>query len=269
MSFSVVNVVRNVSRAVPVSMRSMRLTKPITRSLWYISNPTNQFVPSKLSPAFKHTPLGSTCPCGECRGVHTRGDKELIEFLSEEIAVEKKGMSKSRDVSNLDGFEVKHNGAEIALSKKFNDEQIEITVNVNHSVDADINEGDLNTKADNPPQAEMKSRPHFEVKFIKGKQVTRFACSYIQDAGEPVEDAPNDIFTIDELAVYEGDHNEQTYAVAGDILDGYMYDLLMNLLEERGVSNEFAEKLSDLATKREHQLFVGLLENLQSFVQGK
>lgn len=144
MSFSVVNVVRNVSRAVPVSMRSMRLTKPITRSLWYISNPTNQFVPSKLSPAFKHTPLGSTCPCGECRGVHTRGDicskycvvyckwstllifkgdKELIEFLSEEIAVEKKGMSKSRDVSNLDGFEVKHNGAEIALSKKFNDEQ--------------------------------------------------------------------------------------------------------------------------------------------------
>lgn len=29
-----------------------------------------------------------------------------------------------------------------------------------------------------------------------------------------------DIFTIDELAVYEGNHNEQTYAVAGDILDG-------------------------------------------------
>nr|SVE70592.1 EOG090X0APE [Daphnia similis]SVE71218.1 EOG090X0APE [Daphnia similis]SVE71850.1 EOG090X0APE [Daphnia similis]SVE72476.1 EOG090X0APE [Daphnia similis] len=213
--------------------------------------------------------MGTACPCGECRGVHTRGDKELIEFLSEEITVEKKGTSKSRDVSNLDGFDVKHNGAEIVLSKKFNDEQIEITVNVNHSVDADINEGDLNTKADNPPQAEMKSKPHFEVRLIKGKQVTRFACSYIQDAGEPVEDAPNDIFTIDELAVYEGHHNEQTYAVAGDILDGYMYDLLMNLLEERGVSNEFAEKLSDLATKREHQLFIGLLENLQSFVQGK
>nr|SVE74350.1 EOG090X0APE [Daphnia barbata] len=269
MSFSVVNAIRNISRVVPVSLQSLKLRKPATRSLWYLSNPTNQFVPSKLSPAFKHTPLGASCPCGECRGVHTQGDKELIEFLSEEIAAEKKTMSKSRDVSNLDGFDVKYNGSEIALSKKFNDEQIEITVNVNHSVDADISEGDLNTKAGNPPQAEMKSRPQFEVKLIKGKQVTRLACSYIQDAGEPVEDAPNDIFTIDELAVYDGHHNEQTYAVAGDILDGYMYDLLMNLLEERGISNEFAEKMSDLATKREHHLFVNLLENLQSFIQGK
>nr|SVE85665.1 EOG090X0APE [Daphnia pulicaria] len=233
-----------------------------------MSNPTNQFVPTKLSPAFKHTPLSPSCPCGECRGVHTRGDKELIEFLSEEIAAEKKGMSKARPVANLDGFDVKHNGSEIVLSKKFNDEQIEITVNVNHSVDADISE-EVDNKADNPPQAEMKSKPHFEVKLMKGNQVTRFACSYIQDAGEPVEDAPNDIFTIDELAVYEGKHNDQTYAVAGDILDGYMYDLLMNLLEERGVSNEFAEKLSDLATKREHHLFINLLESLQSFVQGK
>jgi hypothetical protein len=32
-------------------------------------------------------------------------------------------MSKTRPISNLDGFEVKHNGSEIVLSKKFNDEQ--------------------------------------------------------------------------------------------------------------------------------------------------
>lgn len=75
------------------------------------------------------------------------------------------------------------------ISDFFSFIRIEITVNVNHSVDADLNEGDLNNKADNPPQAEMKSKPHFEVKLIKGKQVTRFACSYVQDAGEPVEDA--------------------------------------------------------------------------------
>lgn len=48
-----------------------------------------------------------------------------------------------------------------------------------------------------------------------------------------------------------------------------MYDLLMNLLEERGVSNEFADKVSDFATKREHDLYITLLESLQSFVQGK
>lgn len=50
------------------------------------------------------------------------GDKELIEFLSEEIAAEKKS-SKSKAISNLDGFDVKLNGSELVLSKKFNDEQ--------------------------------------------------------------------------------------------------------------------------------------------------
>lgn len=29
-----------------------------------------------------------------------------------------------------------------------------------------------------------------------------------------------DVFTIDELAVYEGTLNDQTYAVSGDVLDG-------------------------------------------------
>ena len=47
-----------------------------------------------------------------------------------------------------------------------------------------------------------------------------------------------------------------------------MYDLIMNLLEERGVSNEFVEKLSDVATKREHEQYINLLERLQKFVQG-
>nr|CAG4641918.1 EOG090X0APE [Eurycercus lamellatus] len=213
------------------------------------------------------TPLGSSCPCGSC-SIHTNtsGDKELIEFLSEEIAAEKKNR-KTKIGSNLDGFDVKSNGAEIVLSKKFNNEQIEITLNVNHSVDADINEEELNPKADNPPAPEMKSRPQFEVKLIKGTHVTRFACSFVQDSGETHEEGPNDVFTIDELAIYEGQHNEQTYAVAGDILDGYMYDLLMNSLEERGVSNEFADKLSDLATKHEHDLFINLLERLQAFVK--
>ena len=50
------------------------------------------------------------------------GDKELIEFLADEIVAEKK-TSKSKVASNLDGFDVKLNGSEILLSKKFNNEQ--------------------------------------------------------------------------------------------------------------------------------------------------
>lgn len=49
----------------------------------------------------------------------------------------------------------------------------------------------------------------------------------------------------------------------------YMYDLLMNLLEERGVSNDFIEKMIELTTNKEHEMYVSLLERLQTFVEGK
>ena len=69
--------------------------------------------------------------------------------------------------------------------------RIEITVNVNHSVDADINEAEINPKADNVPAPDMKSKPHFEVKLIKGSVTTRFACSFVVDGGEADEEAPS------------------------------------------------------------------------------
>lgn len=49
----------------------------------------------------------------------------------------------------------------------------------------------------------------------------------------------------------------------------YLYDLLMNYLEEKGISNEFVEKLSDFSTAYEHSSYITLLENLQKFSTGK
>jgi len=43
----------------------------------------------------------------------------------------------------------------------------------------------------------------------------------------------------------------------------------MNMLEERGVTNEFVDKLSAYATNYEHSLYVQLLSKLQNFVQSK
>lgn len=40
----------------------------------------------------------------------------------------------------------------------------------------------------------------------------------------------------------------------------------MNLLEERGITNEFAEKFSNLCTDYEHKLYVELLVKLQNFL---
>lgn len=45
----------------------------------------------------------------------------------------------------------------------------------------------------------------------------------------------------------------------------YLYDLLMNFLEEKGISNEFAEKLSDFSTAYEHSAYISLLEGISKF----
>lgn len=45
----------------------------------------------------------------------------------------------------------------------------------------------------------------------------------------------------------------------------YLYDLLMNLLEEKGISNSFVEKLGSLSTNYEHSSYIRLLESLSKF----
>lgn len=42
----------------------------------------------------------------------------------------------------------------------------------------------------------------------------------------------------------------------------------MNLLEEKGISNEFATKLSNLSTNYEHATYVGMLEGISKFTSG-
>lgn len=49
----------------------------------------------------------------------------------------------------------------------------------------------------------------------------------------------------------------------------YLYDLLMNLLEEKGISNEFVQKLSDFSTSYEHSSYIGLLEGISKFTIDK
>jgi len=43
----------------------------------------------------------------------------------------------------------------------------------------------------------------------------------------------------------------------------------LNYLEEKGLSNEFVEKLSAYSTSYEHSAYIGLLEGLSKFISGK
>jgi len=200
--------------------------------------------------------------------LHTKGDQELVTFLKDEIVQESKGL-KSAVAKNIGDFQVTSNNAEVVLQRKFNDETVKIRFNVNHTVDSEVVEDAPLRSEKQEQEGEMRSKPNFDVDIQKGNQTLTFNCSFIRDQSPDPQEEYSDLFLIDELALYEGEFNEQTYAVAGDILDGYLYDLFMNMLEDRGITNEFVQKLSDFSTEYEHQLYVGMLKSLQEFVQKK
>ncbi|KAL7302984.1 complement component 1 Q subcomponent-binding protein, mitochondrial [Trichogramma pretiosum] len=205
------------------------------------------------------------CACVSCRFSHTKAEKELVEFLAEEIVAEKKALKLKTIPTELDGFKVSLDGAEVTLTKQAGEELIKISFNVNHTVDTEA-EPDVDPRDDKPDIGEIKSKPSFEVDIKRGKQTLSFTCSYNNEPGASgADDSYNDLFGIDEITLYEGEHTEKVYAVGGEIVDGYLYDLLMNYLEEKGISNEFAEKIIELSTNYEHTAYIGLLEGLSKF----
>jgi len=197
------------------------------------------------------------------RSMSSKADSDLVEFLSEEIASEK---SNQKVPKTIPGFEISKNEAELTFTKKHGNEKIVVTLNVNHTVDS----SEPDDGADEAP--EMKSMPNFEVDIVKsdGKTLS-FSLSYITpEDHEPGsgEDKFDDVFTIDEVTMFEGDDwTENKYAVAGDILDGHLYDLFMNMLDDRGINKEFADRLSDFCSSYEHGLYINLLQNLQKFAK--
>jgi len=165
----------------------------------------------------------------------------------------------------MEGFEVQTEGAEITLTKKLAGEKVVISLNVNHTVDsAEPDDG-------TGEAPEMLSRPNFEVDIVKNNGNTlSFSCSYItpEEAPEGQEQEFDDIFAIDEVTMFDGeDWNDKKYAVAGDIIDGYLYDLFMNMLEDRGVDGAFAEKLSEFCSAHEHRQYINLLEGIEKFTK--
>jgi complement component 1 Q subcomponent-binding protein len=207
----------------------------------------------------------------QAHGAQSKGDKELVGFLSEEIVTETKGKKGTPTAKVIDGFTITTNEADVKLVKKFNNEEIILSLNVNHTVDTDpeqSEEGDVRGDKSQEQNIEMKSKPNFDIDIKKGNQTLSFNCSFLHDehAADSQEEY-NDVFLIEEITLYEGECKDETYAVAGDILDGYLYDLFMNMLEERGITNEFVEKLSEFCTDYEHELYVGMLRKLQGFFQ--
>ncbi|CAG4982678.1 unnamed protein product [Colias eurytheme] len=238
--------------------------------------------PVKPSTGLLHHSNTCSCGCG-LKALHTKdhhqpttkpnekskplGERELVEFLTEEIVAERKAQKLKTLPTEVEGFSVKGDGAEVVLTKQMKDEIVRITFNVNHTVDSEDFGDDI--QPEKQEFAEMRSKPQFEVDLVRGDTTLGFTCSFLQEPANAAADEYNDIFGIDEVTLYKGEWSDKVYAVAGDVLDGYLYDLLMNVLEEKGVSNEFVQKLSDFSTAYEHTAYINLLEGISKFTIGK
>ncbi|XP_047991957.1 complement component 1 Q subcomponent-binding protein, mitochondrial [Leguminivora glycinivorella] len=249
-----------------VSRAQAPVKRDFTRGIWHMSCSKRMDGAAATSLLHNHSNICS-CGCG-LKALHTKGERELVEFLTEEIVAERKAQKLKTLPTEVDGFKVTGTGAEVLLSKALKDEVINVTFNVNHTVDSDdFGEGDV--QPEKQEFAEMRSKPQFEVDIVRGDTTLGFTCSFLQDPPTTNADEYNDIFGIDEVTLYKGEWNDKVYAVAGDVLDGYLYDLLMNLLEEKGISNNFVQKLSDFSTGYEHAAYINLLEGISKFTIGK
>lgn len=199
--------------------------------------------------------------------MHSKGERELIEFLSEEIATETKNRKTKTLPTEVEGFKVHTDGADVELKKTTGDETIEIHFNINNTVDNEV-EANVDPAMDKAEFGELKSKPSFDVDIKRGTTTLSFACSIFSEPSQN-EEGYNDIFGIDEIALFEGELEESCYRVSGEILDGCLYDLLMNVLDEKGINNDFVEKLEDFATAYENHLYINMLQNIQKFASKK
>lgn len=205
--------------------------------------------------------------CRRCQ-MHTEVDQELVKHLEEEISNEKKAEQKK--VAGIEGWDVKANDSEVILQKKHGDEILEVKLNVNNSVRAD-DQGQAGMENEQPPV--MVSKPMFEVSIKKASgKVLSFECDFFvdqefQDESLQQEQDVGDLFNISEVTLHDGKVQEQDYLLSADVMDATMYDLLMDMLDERGISNDFVVKLVDFCTSYEHDQYVSFLEKFKAVLK--
>jgi complement component 1 Q subcomponent-binding protein len=216
-------------------------------------------------------------------GLHTKVDKDLVTFLDGEVEAEKQQHQPPKAGPGIPGFEVKAQKARIMLTKKFKDETITIKFNINGTVGTE--EEDLDDageqQGENPDPnilaGDMKSRPDFVVEIAKPNgRILAFTCRLYSPSEIPPDQPDADRYEIEGFGVLnaedideDGDWAVDTYVGDGGIIDGQMYDLLMNYLDSRGLGNEFVDHLVDFTTYYEHNQYINLLDNLKSFLSGK
>lgn len=224
---------------------------------------------------------------GASAGIHTNVDRDLIAFLDGEIEAEQKQAKVPKSGPGVPGYQITSKGSSLTLVRKVANETITVKLNVNGSVDPDgpsdeelemAQSGQQQQQQQDPaPVGEMKAKPDFVVEISKPDgQILAFNCRLYGDSEIPADQPDADKFEIEGFALLNaedvdeyGEWDDNLYVGDAGIVDGQMYDLLMNFLDSRGIGNEFVDNLVDYATYYEHTRFISLLSGIKSFVSSK
>ncbi|XP_074594094.1 complement C1q binding protein P32 [Brevipalpus obovatus] len=208
-------------------------------------------------------------------------EKEMQSFLDEEIKAEKANSTQARAIP---GFEVMQDGSCLRLKRAYKDEQITIRVDINAStIDDDLPQ--LSQESEYQPSP-LVSKPDFAVEVRKPNgKVLCMTCHFIKnedfgDGPEQVEQSQeepqqkDDLFEIEAFTVVDDKHIDNDLELADNVylgdaslVDGQLYDLLMDYLDERGIGKDFANSLMEYCTAYEHERYVELLEKLRTFIK--
>jgi len=216
------------------------------------------------------------------RHLHTEGDRELSEFLKEEISQE---MELKKKVPKIANFSMRMDGTIVTLNKTQDHETVVVSFDVNKSlIMPAFNEEDEAASYEEHGQEEedgasdLISFPQFTVTITKtpsGKALL-FNCSCKTgsddddvDIDDEDDEEEEDMLSIDSVQAYDAQEMdvEKVYEAETDHMDGHLYELLHNTLVERGITDEFVTELIALSTAVEHGHYIAFLKNLNKFAK--
>ncbi|CAF1121724.1 unnamed protein product [Rotaria magnacalcarata] len=267
------NLARNLFQFAKITNINQRLYSTIQRKPFRISEIAQRHVPIRTFSAVQ---------------TNDNAYRDLETFLQKEVQLEKSAQKHPTQLPTISNFQVQTSGPEVTLTREIGTGKVTVKFNVTNTVnatdteqEADLNAAGQEKPADDSP-THLKSRPTFTVDLNRGGQTLSFLCSYLPndypDSREHAATQDSDPkhghqehiyedFQIDEFTIHDGEWNETVYSSDCSVIDGDLYDKLLNLLEEHGIGEEFANQLVDFSTAYEHRQYIGLLEKLHQFAK--
>ena len=190
--------------------------------------------------------------------------QDLASFLREEIELE---LGQQPSMPKLGNFKTSHDGTVVTLTDRQGDEKITISFEVNKSVNVPT-DGEMGDDMDGG----IVSYPEFQVSITKpsGRTLT-FNCN--TDAGSGMEeedDLQEENFRIESVQAYRAERGldlSTIYEAEAENMDSNLHDMLLDILGEKGIDNEFVDGLIDLSTAVEHRLYVDHLKAMEEFAR--